>query len=194
MLTRPSAFSFLRPGLSDPAIKINPFYAEFISQDIIWYISVYCRQTGHKYIYFNSEWTGQYVKYILFVDGLFSLRWRHNERDSVSNHQPHDCLLNRLFGRRSKKTSKLRVTGLCAGNSPGTGEFPAQMASYAENVVIWWRHHVLRLNGDRGMIINYILYFLWDVITQTCPNLNGDSTIPPLDLILRGSNYICMSI
>ena len=45
-------------------------------------------------------------------------------------------LLNRLFRRRSKKTSKLRVTGLCAGNSPGTGEFPAQMASNAENVSI----------------------------------------------------------
>ena len=52
------------------------------------------------------------------------------------------CLLNRLFRRKSKKTSKLRVTGLCAGNSPGTGEFPAQMASDAENVSIWWRHHV----------------------------------------------------
>ena len=37
---------------------------------------------------------------------------------------------------------KLRVTGLCAGNSPGTGEFPAQMASNAENVTISWRHHV----------------------------------------------------
>ena len=48
-----------------------------------------------------------------------SLRWRHNGRDSVSNHQPHDCLLNRLFGRRSQKTWKLCVTGLCAGNSPG---------------------------------------------------------------------------
>ena len=72
---------------------------------------------------------------------MFTLQWRHNEHDSVSNHQPHDCLLNRLFRRRSKKTSKLRVTGLCAGNSPGTGEFPAQMASYAKNVSIWWRHH-----------------------------------------------------
>ena len=69
------------------------------------------------------------------------LRWRHNERDNVSNHQPHDCLLNRLFTRRSKKTSKLRVTGLCAGNSPETGEFPAQRASNAENGSIWWRHH-----------------------------------------------------
>ena len=70
------------------------------------------------------------------------LLWRHNGQDSVSNRQPHDCLLNRLFRRRSKKTSKLRVTGLCAGNSPGTGELPAQKASNAENVSIWWRHHV----------------------------------------------------
>ena len=53
-----------------------------------------------------------------------SLRWHHNGRDGVSNHQPHDCLLNHLFTRRSKKTSNPRVTGLCAGNSPGTGEFP----------------------------------------------------------------------
>ena len=33
-----------------------------------------------------------------------------------------------------KNTSKLRVTGHCAGNPPGTGEFPAQMASNAENI------------------------------------------------------------
>ena len=53
-----------------------------------------------------------------------ALLWRHNGRDGVSNHQPHDCLLNHIFRPRSKKTSKLRVTGLCAGNSPMTGEFP----------------------------------------------------------------------
>ena len=64
-------------------------------------------------------------------------------RDGVWNHQPHDCLLNRLFRRRSKKTSKLRVTSLCVGISPGTGEFLAQMASNAVYVTIWWRHHVL---------------------------------------------------
>ena len=76
---------------------------------------------------------------------ISTLRWRHNDQAGVSNHQPHGCLLNRLFRRKSKKTSKLRVTGLCAGNSPGTGEFPAQMASYAENVSIWWRHHELEM-------------------------------------------------
>ena len=52
--------------------------------------------------------------------------------------------LNRLFRRRSKKASKLRVTGLCVGNSPVTGEFLAQRASNAENVSIWWRHHAKR--------------------------------------------------
>ena len=51
------------------------------------------------------------------------LQWRYNERDGVSNHHPHDCLLNRLFRSRSKKTSKLRVTSLLV-----TGEFPAQRA------------------------------------------------------------------
>ena len=70
------------------------------------------------------------------------LQWRHNGHNSVSNHQPHDCFLKRLFRHRSKKTSKLRVTGLCTRNSPEGGEVPAQMASNAENVSIWWRHHV----------------------------------------------------
>ena len=53
-----------------------------------------------------------------------TLRWRHNDHAGVPNHQPHGCLLNRLFRRRSKKTSKLRVTGLCAGNSPGPVNSP----------------------------------------------------------------------
>ena len=55
-----------------------------------------------------------------------TLEWRHNGHDGVSNHRRLDCLFKRLFRRRSKKTSKLRVTDLCEGNSPGTGtgEFP----------------------------------------------------------------------
>ena len=85
---------------------------------------------------------------VVTTDPIF---WRHNEHDGVSNHQHHDCLPNCLFRRRSKITSKLCVTGLCAGNSPVTGEFPAQMASYTENVPIWWRHHAL------GVSLQWIL-------------------------------------
>ena len=69
------------------------------------------------------------------------LNRRHFVCSGVSNNQPHDCLLNRLFRLRSKKTSKHRVKGLCAGNSPVTCEFPAQRASNAKNVSIWWRHN-----------------------------------------------------
>ena len=81
----------------------------------------------------------------LALMGDTPLQWCNNGRDGVSNHQPHDGLLSRLFRRKSKKTSKLRFTGLCAGNSPVTGEFPAQMTSYAEYVFIWWRHHPIPL-------------------------------------------------
>ena len=95
----------------------------------------------------NPRWSPDFLRFIVVTSipvrrRLFSAyQWRHYGHDSVSNHQPHDCLLNHLFRRRSKKTSKLRVTGLCAGTSTGTGEFPAQMGSNAENVSIWWRHH-----------------------------------------------------
>ena len=135
------------------------------------------------------------------------LPWRHNERDSVSNHQPRDCLLNRLFRRRPKKTSKLRVTGLFEGNSPVTGELPTQRSSNTENVSICWRHHenlrhwewwvyalkpsdtiMLRQNGFE---CNGFCRVRCDVITWTNvglairgtinyklqPNLNDDTTI-----------------
>ena len=53
-----------------------------------------------------------------------------------------------VYSGADKKKSKLRVTGLCVGNSPVTGEFPAQIASNVENVSFWWRHHVRRRSED----------------------------------------------
>ena len=55
-----------------------------------------------------------------------TLRWRPNERDGVSNYRHLGCLLNRLFRRWSKKTSKLHVTGLCEGSPTVTGGIPSQ--------------------------------------------------------------------
>ena len=101
-----------------------------------------------------------------------TLQLRHNEHDGVPNHQPHDCLLNNLFWRRSKKTSKLRVTGLCEGNSPVTVEFPAQRASNVEKVSIWWRHHDL-----------FIL--LCHNISYNCHNFNTKVSILISVVILR---------
>ena len=53
--------------------------------------------------------------------------------------------------RRSKKSPKLRVTGLCEGNSPVTGEFPAQRVSNAEmfpfdDVIMWYAYSILTSN------------------------------------------------
>ena len=100
---------------------------------------------------------------------LTTLQWHHNEHDGVSNQQPHNCLLNRLFRCRSKKTSKLCVTGLCKGNSLVTGEFPAQRASNAENVSIWWCRHI-----DRPY--QWLSTRLWDILFW---NLTGVSAAMP---------------
>ena len=112
------------------------FYEE---RQFIGNIPVYPNQTFARH---KNHWTQK---------SQMSLQWRHNEHASISNHQPNDYLLNGLFGRKSTVTSKLRITGLCVGNSAGTGEFPAQKASKAENVSIWWRHH--------GSDENYSVYW-----------------------------------
>ena len=133
-----------------------------------------------------------------FVDAHMPLRWRHNDHAGVSNHQPHGCLLNRLFRRKSKKTSQLSVTGLCAGNSPGTGEFPAQMASYAENVSIWWRHHGICITWPQWetALSRINLHECWHIIPGQVnltlrPEQNG---IRVADIIKRSflnEKYLC---
>ena len=60
----------------------------------------------------------------------YTLQWRHNESDGVSNHRRLDCLLNRLFRRRSKKTSKPRVTGPLWGESTGDRWIPLAKGQY----------------------------------------------------------------
>ena len=56
----------------------------------------------------------------------------------------------------------LRVTGICEGNSPVTGESPAQRASNAENVYIWWHHH-----GEDKTIVVPSLSYLHNDISST---------------------------
>ena len=101
----------------------DELFSQFISIEYLpWidcsvYIALFCchyipSSWGHNRFYWHND------PYKL------ALHWRHNGRDSISNHQPRDCLLNRLFRCRSKKTSKLRVTGLCVGNSPGPVNSP----------------------------------------------------------------------
>ena len=85
---------------------------------------------------------------------IMTLQRCHNERDGVSNYQRIDCLLNRLFRGRSKKTSKLHaILVFCEGNSPVLGGFPWQRASNTENILTWWRHHDNRMAQNKRVHI-----------------------------------------
>ena len=136
---------------------------------------------------------------------VLSIQWRHNERNGVSNHQPHDCLLQAF---RSKKTPKLRVTGLCGGNSPVTDEFLAQRASNAENVSIWWRHHDCGVFGRSKWSPKYVGYHIgehgleegsWITRSSTqlykTPSLNKFQTVFSCDqAALWMVQSVCLSV
>ena len=96
---------------------------------------------------------------------LFSLQWRHNGRDGVRNQQRLQCLFSRLFRRKSTKTSKLRVTGFCEGNSPVTGEFPLQSASNRKCF-----HFMMSSCSILGLL-QYRIYFRNTSYTQLSRNL-----------------------
>ena len=100
-----------------------------------------------------------------------SLQWRQNERIGVSNYHHIYCLLSRLFGRTSKKTWKLRVTGLCDGNPPVTDGFPSQRASNAEmfpfdDVVMMTP--ITSIMGWHGDIPSG-MWSRWQMHTTACP-------------------------
>ena len=105
-----------------------------------------------------------------------TLQWRHSERDGVWNNRRLDGLLKRLIRHRSKKTSKLCITGLCEGNSPVTGKFPWQTDSNAENVSIWWCHH------DE-------LFVTWNTIPSARDHLN--MILYDRYIFSKGNELIC---
>ena len=87
------------------------------------YIYMYISCLSSEWIYGEMYPLYMYIKPALSrvvsirisSDVIVTLQWRHNERDGVPNHQPHDCLFKRLFRGRSKKTPKLCVTDFVRG-------------------------------------------------------------------------------
>ena len=116
---------------------------------------------------------------------FLTLEWRHNELDGISNHWSLDCLLDCLFWHRSKKTSNLCVTGLCVGNSPVTGEFPAQRASNSENVPIWWHRHEM----NEFLLPNYR-----DKITADMLQLQCTLRVNPCQTYITTFRYLVWNI
>ena len=90
---------------------------------------------------------------------LFSDPWILNPRDAFSDTHYSDVIMRTIaslitslavvystvYSYADQRNIKApRHWPLC-GEFTGTGEFPAQRASYAENVSIWWRHHVIAI-------------------------------------------------
>ena len=81
-----------------------------------------------------NKWNSWSFYSVLVLRGLnMSLQWCHNEPDGISYHWLLSCFLSHLFQRRSKRTSKLCVTGLCEGNPPVTSGFPLTKDQWCEN-------------------------------------------------------------
>ena len=134
----------------------------------------------------NDVIIAQCVCWVLTILNAFSVRiwqshWRHNDHGVVSNHQPHDCILNRLFRRWSKKTSKLCVPGLCAGNSPGSVNSPhkepvtREMVPFDDVIMIF-----VPQNGS---------FLLGLVILHT-----GVASVPPTNSITKHSPNIVLAV
>ena len=130
----------------DPMNKHADFYWWYHDMETLSVFISLCEGNRLPSVFLRTNWP-------LMPDFHMSFQWRHNGRDFVTKHQPPDCFLNRLFRRRSKKTSKLRVTGLCAENSPGPVNSPHK----------WPATRKMFLFDDAIMVIccyiNHYVYF-----------------------------------
>ena len=108
-----------------------------------------------------------------------TLQWRHNGAKAsqiISVTIVYSTVYSR---RRSKKTSKLCVTGLCEWNSLATGEFPAQRASNAEEVSILWRHHELCGKTHPSTNKGKLAYSIWEVVLVVGERYSRKRAIAP---------------
>ena len=131
----------------------------FAETDNMWFCIVRPTVQGSRFVLFWTQPWGPWVNipYNWLQNNNTTLQWRHNGHDGVSNQQPHHCLLNRLFGRRSKKTSNLRVTGLWWGihrgpvNSPHKGPVTWKMFPFDDVImkntaacIFYWTYYAHR--------------------------------------------------
>ena len=152
--------------------------------------------------------------YIPRICKQFSLQWRHNERHDISNHRRLDCLFNRVFRRRSTKTSKLHVTGLCEGNPPMTAvdsrckrPITRKIFPFDDVIMLFWLQlpyqfgiHMFRVSISFRVawMTPAILQKLWDLLDTHKNNLNTpDGYVyarPEMNHILSPLRYAKQSV
>ena len=115
-----------------------------------------------------------------------TLQWRHNERDGVSNHKPHDCLLNRLFKAKIKENIKAPRHWPLWGEFTGNRWIPRTKGQYREKCFhlmtsswsLYECHHDKQLAGQQywkqgaGAL-------QWRYMRVTASRISGHSTAPP---------------
>ena len=114
-----------------------------------------------------------------------TLQWRHNGRDSVSNHQPHDCLLNHLFRRRSKITFKLCVTGHLCGEFTGdrwiprtNGQFCGKCFHLMTSSWMQYQRHAYNMQTSRNGHCYTMTFWLWSATLTLNPPTNVSIPFP----------------
>ena len=106
------------------------------------------------------------------LDIWLSLQWCHNEHDSVSNHQRLDFLLNRLFRRWSKKTSKFSVTSFVKGihRWPHKGPVMRKMFSFDESSWSSINWNSILTRSSECFATHYALNKMADILQTTISN------------------------
>ena len=78
---------------------------------------------------------------ISILNGTMALQWRHNEHDCVSNHQSHQCLLNRYLGADQRKHQSSASLAFVRGshrrpvNSPHKGPVTRKMFPFDDVIM-----------------------------------------------------------
>ena len=100
---------------------------------------------------------------------VYSLHWRHNGQDSVSIHQPHECLFDRLFRRRSKKyqssTSLAFVWGIHRRPVNSPHKWPVTRKMFTLDDVIMDAYYINKLTD---VLDGYV----WYLYINMCCSLN----------------------
>ena len=139
-----------------------------------------------------------------------TLQWRHNGRVKRLKSPASRLFTQSFIQTQIKENIKAPHHWPLCGNSPGPGEFLAQMASYAENFSIWWPHHdkinemlnyfILNVLVFRGMALSVQMevYYTYTAAGSTIVSIGGTTRFytrnpchsPMLTYILKGLHWL----
>ena len=143
---------------SNSILTLHVFFLSYLRLKLLWWENI-------QYQHFQNHTTfGCWEIH-------FPLQWRYNGHDDVSNQHCLDCsLFTQTFVQAQiKENTKAMRHRTLWGEFTGSGEFPSQMDSNAENFSIWWRHHAnLVLTMECPLLLSVISFLypthIWNML------------------------------